>query len=159
MSLKKVILLSLTLLVVGTTLVNAQTKCTKMKGNRMNELLDGAIYDSGKPTKIESSDNAYEVKYQINIFKGVTYKLIFDVSDMPEGVIIKLYDLGSKKGAEKKEQIFSSKEAKKTENNTYEIALEYPQRKMMISYSVNEGVDPGCTHFLLGYYMKALLMR
>jgi hypothetical protein len=53
----------------------------------------------------------------------VVYKLIFDISRMPEGVTIKLYDLGKKRGAGKYEEVFNSKTAENTDKDTYEVTM------------------------------------
>jgi hypothetical protein len=73
---------------------------------------------------------------------------------MPEGVIINLYDIGNKRGAGKYELVFSSETAQKTKNDTYEITMEFPLKKMMVSYDIINDTKPGCVSFVLGYYMK-----
>jgi hypothetical protein len=129
-------------------------QCEKLKKKRIYQLLGAAEYDNSRSTEIKNIDAIFKEQYQINLFKGVVYKLIFDVSKMPEGVVIHLYDLGNKRGAGKFEEVFNSTTANKTENNTYEVTMEFPQKKMMVSYDVANNTKPGCVSFVLGYYFK-----
>ncbi|MCB0401589.1 MAG: hypothetical protein KDD41_05860 [Flavobacteriales bacterium] len=133
---------------------DAQAQCEKLKKKRIYQLLGAAEYDNHRSSDVITSENFHTEEYQINLFKGVVYKLIFDASQMPEGVTISLFDLGKKRGAGKYEQVFSSAEAEQTENGTYEVTLEFPQRKMMVQYEVKENTQPGCVSFVLGYYFK-----
>ena len=69
-------------------------------------------------------------------------------------MVIKLHDIGNKRGPSKYELVFNSETAEKTKNDTYEITLEYPQKKLLVSYDVNSNTAPGCVSFVLGYYFK-----
>jgi len=149
---KSILILVLSFFILGTN--NSFAQCEKLKKKRIYQLLGAAEYDNSRSSEIKNIDATFKEEYQINLFKGVVYKLIFDVSKMPEGVIIKLYDLGKKRGAGKYEEVFSSNTAKKTENDTYEVTMEFPQRKMMVSYDVVNNTKPGCVSFVLGYYFK-----
>jgi len=133
---------------------NSFAQCEKMKRKRIHQLLGAAEYDNYRSTEIKTVDAFLKEEYQINLFKGVVYKLVFDVVKMPEGVTIRLYDLGNKRGPNKYEEVFNSKTAKRTENNTYEVTMEFPQKKMMVSYDVINNTKPGCVSFVLGYYYK-----
>ncbi|PCJ28840.1 MAG: hypothetical protein COA97_00440 [Flavobacteriales bacterium] len=145
-----ILLLSFFLLGINTSF----SQCEKLKKKKLYQLLGAAECDNYRSTDIKTHENTLKYEYQINLFKGVVYKLIFDVSDMPEGVIIRLYDLGKKRGAGKFEEVFNSETAKKMENDTYEITMEFPQRKMMVSYNIINNTKPGCVAFILGYYFK-----
>ena len=149
---KNTFILLLSFFLVG--LNNSYAQCEKMKRKRIYQLLGAAEYDNYRTTEIKTYDATFKEEYQINLFKGVVYKLVFDVSKMPEGVIIRLYDLGRKKGVGKYEEVFNSSTATKTKNNTFEVTLEFPQRKMMVSYDVMNNTNPGCVSFVLGYYFK-----
>jgi len=149
---KNTIILLLSFFVFG--LNHSSAQCEKMKRKRIYQLLGAAEYDNYRTTQIKTHDATFKEEYQINLFKGVVYKLVFDVSKMPEGVIIRLYDLGKKRGIGKYEEVFNSNTATKTENNTFEVTLEFPQRKMMVSYDVLNNTKPGCVSFVLGYYFK-----
>ncbi len=149
---KSVTILVLSLFLLGAT--NSFAQCEKLKKKRIFQLLGAAEFDNYRSSEIKTFDATLKEEYQINLFKGVVYKLIFDVSDMPEGVIIRLYDLGKKRGAGKFEEVFNSQTAKKTKNDTYEITMEFPQRKMMVQYDVINNTKPGCVSFVLGYYFK-----
>lgn len=149
---KSISILVLSFFLLG--LNNSFAQCEKMKKKRIYQLLGAAQFDNYRSTEIKSFDYTLKEEYQINLFKGVVYKLVFDVSKMPEGVIIKLYDLGNKRGAGKYEEVFNSETAKKTEKNTYEVTMEFPQKKMMVSYDVNNNAKHGCVSFVLGYYFK-----
>lgn len=117
-------------------------------------MLGAAEYDNYRSTDIQNFDNTYKEEYQINLFKGVVYKMIFDVSNMPEGVIIRLVDLGKKRGAGKYEEVFNSETAEKNKDGNFDVTMEFPQRKMMVIYDVVNNTKPGCVSFVLGCYYK-----
>lgn len=146
----KIILL--TLFTLCFEINNTFGQCEKLKKKKIHQLLGAAEYDNARSSNIKTYNESYKEEYQINLYKGVVYKLIFDVSKMPEGVTINLYDLGNKRGAGKYEKVFSSATAKKTKNNTYEITLEFPQKKMLVSYDVINNTKAGCVSFVLGFY-------
>ena len=129
-------------------------QCEKIKKKRIYQLLGAAEYDNHRTTDIKTFEYTLKEEYQINLFRGVVYKLIFDVTKMPAGVIIKLYDLGKKKGVGVYEEVFNSETAKQTNIGTFEITMEFPQRKMMVQYEVVNDTKPGCISFALGYYFK-----
>ena len=135
-------------------LISGSAQCERLKNKDIRHLLGAAEYDNSRSTEIITSENTLIEEYQINLFKGVVYKLIFDVSTMPEGATINLYDLGKKRGAGKYELVFSSATAEKTKNGTYEVTMEFPQRKMMVQYEVLNETKPGCISFVLGYYFS-----
>jgi hypothetical protein len=148
---------SISILIICTLFLgqnNSFAQCEKMKKKKLNQFLGAAEYDNYRSTEIKNVDAVLKEEYQINLFKGVVYKLIFDVSKMPEGVTVKLYDLGKKRGVGIHEEVFNSKTAKKTKDNTYEVTMEFPQRKMMVSYDIMNNTKPGCISFILGYYFK-----
>lgn len=129
-------------------------QCEKLKKKRIYQLLGAAEYDNHRSSDIITSENFHTEEYQINLFKGVVYKLVFDASKMPEGATINLYDLGKKRGAGKYEQVFSSETVELTKDGAYEVTMEFPQRKMMVQYKIKENTKPGCVSFVLGYYFK-----
>lgn len=129
-------------------------QCEKLKRKRIYQLLGAAVYDNHRSSEIITSENFHTEEYQINLFKSVVYKLVFDVSKMPDGVTIYLYDLGKKRGAGKYEEVFNSETAEVTENGTYEVTMEFPQKKMLVKYEIKENTKQGCVSFILGYYFK-----
>ena len=139
-------------LLIGLGKANAQ--CTKLKNKHIRVLLGAAEYDNSRSTEIITSENTLIEDYQINLFKGVVYKMVFDASKMPKGATINLYDLGKKRGAGKYELVFSSATAEKTKDDTDEVTMEFPQRKMLVQYEVQAETEPGCIAFVLGYYFK-----
>ena len=141
-------------LFTGLFVQHSEAQCVRLKKKRMYTLLGAAEYDNHRNTEIIESPNSHIEEYQINLFKGVVYKLVFDASSMPEGVVINLYDLGKKRGAGKYELVFTSEKAEITENGTYEVTMEFPQRKMMVQYLTPNNTKPGCVSFVLGYYFK-----
>ncbi len=149
---KRAIILTLSFFLLG--LNNSFAQCENLKRKRIYQLLGAAEYDNYRTTEIKTFEYTLKEEYQINLFKGVVYKLVFDAANMPEGVIIRLYDLGKKRGVGKFEEVFNSEEAQKTKYSTYEITMEYPQRKMMVHYDVINNTKPGCVSFVLGYYLK-----
>jgi len=134
--------------------ISSSAQCEKLKNKKIYQLLGAAEYDNARSTEIKTNALSYKEAYQINLFKGVVYKLVFDVSKMPEGVIIKLHDTGNKRGPEKYELVFNSANASKTDRGTYEVTMEFPLKKMQVSYEVPENTKPGCVSFILGYYFK-----
>lgn len=148
----KVKLTFLTLLLFST--ISSQAQCEKLKKKKIYQLLGAAEYDNHRSTEIKTFEQTLIEEYQINLFKGVVYKLVFDASSMPDGATINLYDLGKKRGAGKYELVFNSTTAKKTKDDTYEVTMEFPQRKMLVQYQIPENTDPGCISFVLGYYFK-----
>lgn len=149
---KSSIILIFCFFLLGTTSYFAQ--CEKLKNKKIYQTLGAAEYDNARSTEIKTHDLLYKEAYQINLFKGVVYKLVFDVSNMPEGVIIKLHDIGNKRGAGKYELVFSSENETETDKGTYEVTMEFPLKKMQVSYEVPENTKPGCISFILGYYFK-----
>ncbi len=135
-------------------ITNVFSQCERLSNKRIYQLLGAAEYDNARVSEIKTSDNIVKEEYQIDLFKGVVYKLVFDVSEMPEGVIINLHDIGNKRGVNKYELVFSSETAEKTKDDTYEITLEFPQKKLMVSYDIINDTKPGCVSFVLGFYFK-----
>lgn len=148
----KITLLLVAILFIGLT--DSYSQCEKIKKKRIHQILGAAQYDNHRTTDILTSDNTLIEEYQINLYKGVVYKLVFDASKLPEGVVINLYDLGKKRGAGKYEQVFSSASAKKTDDDLFEVTMEFPQRKMLVQYEIPDESKPGCVSFVLGYYFK-----
>ncbi|PJA06233.1 MAG: hypothetical protein COX70_09895 [Flavobacteriales bacterium CG_4_10_14_0_2_um_filter_32_8] len=142
------------LLVVVLSCSNTFAQCERLTNKRIYQLLGAAEYDNARVSEITTSENTSKEEYQIDLFKGVVYKLVFDVSKMPEGVVINLHDIGNKRGVGKYELVFSSETAEKTKDDTYEITLEFPQKKLMVSYEIVNDTKPGCVAFVLGYYFK-----
>ena len=133
---------------IGLSSYSAQ--CKKLKTNKIYSILGAAEYDNSRNTEIKTNKDTYKETYQINLFKGVVYKLVFDVSNMPDGVIIKLHDIGNKGGHKKYELVFNSENATKSDERTYEITMEFPLKKMEVSYEVPANTHPGCVSFILG---------
>ncbi len=152
MNAKNVFILLVSFFIIGINVSNAQ--CDRLKKKQINQFLGAAIYDNHKTSEIRTTADPYTEEYQINLFKGVVYKLIFDARELPEGAIINLYDIGNKRGPGKFELVFSSETAELTKNGTYEIALEFPKKKMLVSYDVMDNTKTGCVSFVLGYYFK-----
>ena len=142
------------LLVVVLSCSSTFAQCERLTNKRIYQLLGAAEYDNARVSEITTSENTSKEEYQIDLFKGVVYKLVFDVSKMPEGVVINLHDIGNKRGVGKYELVFSSETAEKTKDDTYEITLEFPQKKLMVSYEIVNDTKPGCVAFVLGYYFK-----
>lgn len=149
---KNILIFLLSLFLFGIN--NSFAQCKKMKQKRIHSLLGAAEYDNSRRTLINTFKNSYTEEYQINLFKGVVYKMIFDATKMPEGVVIKLVDLGKKRGPGKYEEIFNSETGKISKHGTYEVTMEFPQRKLMVIYDVINGTKSGCVSFILGYYFK-----
>jgi hypothetical protein len=152
MNIKNTSLLLFFIFAIG--IIESYSQCERLKNKRIYELLGAAEYDNSRSSEIKTYDYNVKEEYQINLFKGVVYKLVFDVSEMPEGVIIELYDIGNKRGPGKYELVFSSETATKTKDDTYEVTLEYPQKKLLVTYDIINNTKPGCVSFVLGYYFK-----
>ena len=152
MVIKNTSILFLFFLMLGSSIASAQ--CELLSNKRIYQLFGAAEYYNARISEIKTSDNIVKEEYQIDLFKGVVYKLVFDVSKMPEGVVINLHDIGNKRGVNKYELVFSSETAEKTKDDTYEVTLEFPQKKLMVSYDIINDTKSGCVAFVLGFYFK-----
>jgi hypothetical protein len=150
MNYKSILIILLSLFIFGSS--NSFGQCEKLKKKRIYQMLGAAEYDNFKSTDIKKYDIEYKEEYQINLFKGVVYKMIFDVSSLPEGVVVKLVDLGKKRGAGMYEEVFNSSTAEKNKDGNFDVTMEFPQRKMMVIYEVPSNTKPGCVSFVLGCY-------
>jgi hypothetical protein len=149
---KSILIFLFSFFLIGTS--NSFGQCEKLKKKRIHQLLGAAQYDNAKSSDIITFAGTYKEEYQINMFKDMVYKMVFDATKMPEGVVIKLVDLGKKRGASKYEEVFNSDSTEITPNGTYEVTMEFPQRKMMVIYEIGEDTKPGCVSFVLGYYFR-----
>ena len=122
-----------------------------MNSNRIKEILDGARYDNFRQTSIEYTKDPYDLEFEVHLLKNFVYRLAFDVSNKPEGVVIKLYDLGNKKNPNSEpELIFVSTEDEMDENWLHNIEFEAPRTRLLVKYEVKDATFPGCVIFVVG---------
>ena len=79
MPLKKTTLLLLFLFLLGSSSTFAQ--CERLSNKRIYQLLGASEYDNSRISEIKTLDYSMKEEYQIDLFKGVVYKLVFDVYD------------------------------------------------------------------------------
>lgn len=145
--------LSTLLLVVGLCISSISfAQCSKLPKKKIKQILGSAIYDNHRSTDVVTTENAYIESYQIDLFRELIYKLIFDVTKIPEGVVIKVYDIGGKNITKTKREVVFDSSKQAAEDGYYEMVLKFPQKKLLISYEVLNETSPGCISFVLGYY-------
>ena len=129
-------------------------QCTDMNSERIENLLGEASYDNFRRTEITYSKDPYDIEFQVDLLKNYTYKLVFDMTDKPEGVVVKLYDLGAKKEAAAPKLLYTSSEDIMDENSTFDVTFTAPKIRMLIKYEVKDATYPGCVSFVLGTIRK-----
>jgi len=134
----------------------AQSTCNEINKVYMKEMLGDAVYDNFRRTDIEFSKDPYEIEFRVDLLKNFVYKLIFDMSGKSEGVIVKLYDLGSKKKSEASEPklLYTSSEDIMDKNAMFDVTFEAPKTRMLIKYEVKDATYKGCVTFVLGVFLR-----
>lgn len=130
------------------------SQCTDMDSDKIKNLLGDAVYDNFRRTIIENAKDPYDVEFQVDLLKNFTYNLIFDMSGKPEGVVVKLYDLGKKGETSAPKLLYTSSEDIMNENATFDISFEAPKTKMLVKYEVKDATYEGCVTFLLGVFLR-----
>ena len=148
------ILILLISLFLGIDEVSGQ--CGELNSKNIQDLLGESVYDNFRRTEITNSDDPYEIEFRVDLLKNFVYKLVFDMSEKSEGVIIKLYDLGPKKKNELSEPqlLYTSSEDKMDDNAMFDITFEAPKTRMLVKYEVKDATYPGCVTFVLGVFMR-----
>ncbi len=144
----------LMVLISGAQQLTAQ--CTDMNSERIKTLLGEASYDNFRRTEIKYSKDPYDIEFQVDLLKNYEYKLVFDMTDKSEGVVVKLYDLGDKKNPTEPKLLYASSEDKMTENATFDVSFVAPKTRMLIKYEVKDATYAGCVSFVLGTIRKNL---
>jgi len=129
-------------------------QCTDMNSERIKNLLGSAIYDNFRMTKITSEENPYDIEFQVDLLRNYVYKLVFDMTEKSEGVVVKLFDLGDLNSKMEPNLLYVSSEDVMTENSTFEVNFEAPKTRLLIKYEVKDATFPGCVSFVLGVEKK-----
>ena len=125
-------------------------QCADMNSERISLLLGDAVYDNFRMTKIKNSKDPYDIEFQVDLLKNFTYKLVFDMTDKTEGVVVKLFDLGDKKSTEEPELLYTSSEDVMDGNAMFDVEFEAPKTRMLVKYEVKDATYEGCVSFVLG---------
>jgi len=132
------------------TSVNSNAQCTDMDSKRLKVLLGDSDFNNFRMTKIENTEHPYEVEFQVDLLRNLVYKLVFDMSQKSEGVIVKLFDLGKKKEKVAPKLIYSSSEDEMDENKKFNISFKAPMTRLLVKYEVKNHTFEGCVSFVLG---------
>lgn len=151
---KKKFLISLIFLtfILGFTTIQSSDNCDKktLTANCKKRLEDYK-YDSQKFTKINYKNKAQQLEVEVPIFIGEKYRLVFNTSALPKGIIVSVYT--KDKESKKRDAIYTNKDAKEGET---EFVFDPPRaRKMFVDYDVpsdstNQQLS-GCMIFMVGY--------
>lgn len=125
-------------------------QCEDMNSERIKILLGDAMYDNFRMTKIITAENPYDIEFQVDLLRNFVYKLVFDMTDKSEGVVVKLFDLGNKKSTIEPILLYASSENVMSENSTFDVSFEAPKTRLLIKYEVKDATYPGCVSFVLG---------
>ena len=109
-------------------------------------------YDSSKITRITYKAEKQLKEIEIPLFIGEKYKFIFNTAELPEDVVINVYN--KKAGKKNRDLLYSNKEEME-KNGNQEIFTFTPDRSrtMYINYEIpsTSTMKQGCVVFLLGY--------
>ncbi len=151
---KKELLYSFLIIVIlSLSTQSSSAQCTDMNSDRIRTLLGDAEFNNFRMTKIETSENPYDIEFQVDLLKNFVYKLVFDMSEKSEGVVVKLFDLGKKKEKIAPKLIYSSGEDLMDENKNFNISFKAPMTRLLIKYEVKDATYEGCVSFVLGYHL------
>lgn len=134
------------------SLQDVKSQCTDMNSDYLKTLLGEATYDNFRRTTIEYAKDPCDVEFQVDLLKNYTYKLVFDMSEKPEGVVVKLFDLGTKNEDKEPQLLYTSSEDIMDENKTFNISFEAPRTRMLVKYEVKDATYKGCVTFVLGIF-------
>ncbi len=137
------------LLILATGVVQGQ--CEEKDTQEIKKLLGNYYYDSSRISDIYTYNRAQTQEFKVRLFNASIYNFVFDASDMPKGVTIKLFELG-KKGVRK--EIYNSKNDNLTRYKTYTHRVVNPSKKMAIVYDVPAGTEMGCITYILGFVLN-----
>lgn len=133
----------------------SHAQCDDVESERIKMLLGDALYDNFRLTKIEFSKDPYEIEFRVDLLRNFIYKLVFDMSQKSEGVVVRLYDLGKKGQDEEPKLLYISSEDVMDENVTFDVTFEAPRTRMLIKYEVKDATYEGCVTFILGVFLRA----
>ena len=131
-------------------------QCKEMDSDYMKNLLGDAVYDNFRRTEIKNSTDPYDISFRVDLLKNFVYKLVFDMSDKSEGVIVKVFDLEGKKETDTTgfKLVYSSSEDVIDEDAMFDVTFEAPKTKMLIKYEVKNATYEGCVTFALGVFLR-----
>ena len=141
---------ALTLLLL-TSLISLSSvgQCEKMKGGDLRKLVGNFLYDSFRQTNIVAYGRGATIEYQVNLFRGTRYNLVFDTRMMDPKVRCFIYE--SVKG-EKGKELFSSEGKSISDLGTLNHVITADQsQRILIRYEVPRGSRDGCVNMVLGF--------
>ena len=127
--------------------VECDTKALKKAG--ISEL-NPFYYSSSKVTKILYDYKPQRKEIEVPLFKGESYRMVFNRADLPKNVEVKIYDKNQDHAG--REPIFSS------EGNSDQILSFEPKKskKLYVNYMIPAAKgekEGGCLVFILGYQL------
>jgi hypothetical protein len=127
-----------------------KAQCNHLKNKEIKEMLGSFIYDSSRETNIKNNESVQNIEFEVLLFKSNLYKMCWDISELPENTVIKLFE---KTTSGTKKNLFNS-EVAEPDKNMYSVVLKDISRSVIISYSVPEQSEAGCVKFVLGFSFK-----
>lgn len=123
--------------------------CTKRSKREMYGMLGGYFYDASRATSFQRDSRGLTLEFEVNLFSASVYNMVFDVSAMPAGAKIKIFELGKGKT---RTLAFSSDTAQVRDNKTISYKVQDGQRKkVVIVYEVPPKAPSGCITYILGF--------
>ena len=127
---------------------SCDTKSLKKEGIAS---LNPFYYSAAKVTTVNYDYKASRKEIEVPLFKGETYRMIFNKNGLPKDVVIEVYD--KDKTHEGRQALFTSK------GNTEAIVSYEPtkSRKMYVNYIIPQAEGEkatGCLVFILGYQLS-----
>ncbi len=144
------------LLIASSAFVIAQNKTTSNADCNVKEMrkegvkvLSPFYYSSSKATEIEYRDTSYSKEIMVPMFKGESYRLIFNGKKLPAGVEINIYDRDNSHANRK--AVFSHS------SSSSELIVYEPEvsKKYFINYRIPAGsnLQSSCIVFVIGYQL------
>jgi len=127
----------------------AKKKCT--------ELLKDYKYDLSKITKFSSKESIQKKVYEIPVYFGEKYKLIWSTIGSPEKVEVAIYSKGPE--SKNRELLFSNKNI--PANQTEFTFSPDKSKKMFLEYTIPAATvaKKGCIVFMMGFEVKKIVTK
>lgn len=130
---------------------SADDACTPIESRaKCKEALVPFEYDAGKIVRITFRSMSQQKEYEIPLYMGEKYRLVFNREGLPQNVSIKVYD--KKQGSSNRKVLYSSDDASFDEKQL--IWEPESTGKIFIHFDIPATSDvekKGCILFLLGY--------
>ena len=136
----------------GERAVNSNTCTSKDAKLKAIDSLNAFYYASSKITSITYSQSQSLKEVEVPLFKGESYRMVFNRQDLPKNVEVEIYDKSWKEDG--RNLLYSSKDQ---DPNADILSFEPKRAKnMFINYIIpaTEGSkETGCIVFVLGYQL------